>query len=1138
MDTQLQVRATGRKVSLQMNQLRRLTFALLAIVVAVGCSDTLLAQPVLSVTPSSLNFGNVAANSMSPTQTIQISSNQPTGTSVVLSTNQSWIKLSTNVITVNTTASPVSVLVNTQNLAQGSYPGIISVGVSGQGSPQAAVSVSMTVISGSVLSANPSSLSFSAQQGSSVATPSSSTVQIVSTGPLLSYSISAQTLSGGNWLLLGANSGTSGDAGFSVFVNPSGLAAGAYSGNISVQSSSTSDSVQIPVSLTINANAVLSVSPAKPAPFLWQTGTPDPQGLQLNVTSSSGAITFAVAVSPQVAWLVPSAFSGSTPGSILLFPKPVEAALTAGSYTTSVIVTSGSNQVTVPITLIAATHPLIQLSTNTLNFSAPFGSIIPPQAQTVLVTSSNGSPQGFTFASTAAWLTATTTGTNFGASGSGTTSATLTIQTNPSGLPLGASTGTITITPTNGDTYTETITVTLTLTASSGLLAGPQSLLFSYQSGANPPGAQIVSVQSTGQPLLFTVTPTATATSNCPANWLSATSSSPTTPGTVSVTVSVTGMTTGLCSGKVTLTPSTGSPVVLNVTTAVSAANQPELVVSMPPGFGLETAPLGASAYSRSIALTSTNSTPVDFAASTTTPWLGFLGATSGNTPQNLTVAINPSVLGSPGTYTGSITISSATIPNFQFIVPVTLTVTSNVTVTVSPTSLTFSQAQGGPLPSSQTLTLTSAGGTASFTSSIQYSQGNGWLQITPASGPTSGSIQVNILANTLSQGQYTAQIVLSLVGASASSLTIPVTLTIGPAQTLTASPTSLNFSYQITGTAPASQKITLTSTGGPVTFNVGTTATPSGWLNTDIATGTTSGTPPTKTINVTVNPQGLTANTYNGSISITAPGVLANPIVIPVLLVVAAAPVPQPGSILNGSSYVSGAIAPGELISIFAAPGGIIGPSTPATFTINSSGGVDPILAGVRVLFSGNPGTPTYVSSNQINVTVPWEINGFLSTNVVVEFNGVQSAPIPIAVQAQAPGLFTANAQGTAQLSAINEDGTYNGPSGNGIQPAPQGSVISVYGTGGGQTTPPGTTGSITRIPSSPAGLLNITGATATIGGQPATVQFAGAAPGLVTGVFQMNIVVPTGVTGTNVALAISINGTPTTRVTTIAVQ
>ena len=39
-------------------------------------------------------------------------------------------------------------------------------------------------------------------------------------------------------------------------------------------------------------------------------------------------------------------------------------------------------------------------------------------------------------------------------------------------------------------------------------------------------------------------------------------------------------------------------------------------------------------------------------------------------------------------------------------------------------------------------------------------------------------------------------------------------------------------------------------------------------------------------------------------------------------------------------------------------------------------------------------------------------------------------------------------------------------------------------------------------------------------------------------TGVLQMNIVVPTGVTGNNVPVTISINGVSTMQVTTIAVQ
>jgi hypothetical protein len=46
------------------------------------------------------------------------------------------------------------------------------------------------------------------------------------------------------------------------------------------------------------------------------------------------------------------------------------------------------------------------------------------------------------------------------------------------------------VTPTNGDNYTETIAVTFSVTAAWVLEAGPQNLLFSYQMGQNPPGAQ------------------------------------------------------------------------------------------------------------------------------------------------------------------------------------------------------------------------------------------------------------------------------------------------------------------------------------------------------------------------------------------------------------------------------------------------------------------------------------------------------------------------------------------------------------------------------------------------------------------------------------------------------------------------
>jgi uncharacterized protein (TIGR03437 family) len=63
----------------------------------------------------------------------------------------------------------------------------------------------------------------------------------------------------------------------------------------------------------------------------------------------------------------------------------------------------------------------------------------------------------------------------------------------------------------------------------------------------------------------------------------------------------------------------------------------------------------------------------------------------------------------------------------------------------------------------------------------------------------------------------------------------------------------------------------------------------------------------------------------------------------------------------------------------------------------------------------------------------------------------------------------------------------------------------------------------------------------TATIGGKPATVVFAGAAPGDVTGVVQFNIQIPTGVSGSSLPLVLTITGPATSQSqtgATIAVQ
>lgn len=324
--------------------------------------------------------------------------------------------------------------------------------------------------------------------------------------------------------------------------------------------------------------------------------------------------------------------------------------------------------------------------------------------------------------------------------------------------------------------------------------------------------------------------------------------------------------------------------------------------------------------------------------------------------------------------------------------------------------------------------------------------------------------------------------------------------------------------------------------------FTVGTTSG-GGWLVADVASGTTPANGNPKVVNISVDPskipvQDPPGGALQGAVTISAPGVLANAAIVNVTLNISAAPVPQPATISTSAvSNGFGAIAPGELITI---KGTNLGPATPAFFKVNAQGTVDSTLAGVQVTFNGTAGTPTYVSAAQINVIVPWEAAAFSSVSMIVSFNQIQSAPFTLQVTAVAPGVYTQNATGAGQAAAVNLSPTaasaYNGPFGSTypgtsipLAPAAQGSFISIFLAGCGPTNPNSVTGAI--YPTNQ--LFPLRGwtegsnvVTASIGGQPAHVQFAGGAPTLLSGVCQINLQVPIGVSGNALAVGISING------------
>jgi len=200
--------------------------------------------------------------------------------------------------------------------------------------------------------------------------------------------------------------------------------------------------------------------------------------------------------------------------------------------------------------------------------------------------------------------------------------------------------------------------------------------------------------------------------------------------------------------------------------------------------------------------------------------------------------------------------------------------------------------------------------------------------------------------------------------------------------------------------------------------------------------------------------------------------------------------PPPAPITVVNAASLASGAIAPGEIITVF-------GSGFDATQT--------------QLLFDGAAATLFYTSATQINALAPASLSANSSSMVSVVVNGTSVAQSSTPVASAAPGIFTI-ASGTGQAAANNQDGSLNSAS----NPALRGSVVSIYATGQGSGT-----GTVTL----------------TIGGYPAQLWFAGPAPGF-AGLMQINAQIPGGFLAPGVQpVLLSIGGATSQAGVTIAI-
>jgi uncharacterized protein (TIGR03437 family) len=209
---------------------------------------------------------------------------------------------------------------------------------------------------------------------------------------------------------------------------------------------------------------------------------------------------------------------------------------------------------------------------------------------------------------------------------------------------------------------------------------------------------------------------------------------------------------------------------------------------------------------------------------------------------------------------------------------------------------------------------------------------------------------------------------------------------------------------------------------------------------------------------------------------------------------------------VLNGASFLAG-MAPGTFISIFGenlAPierswdGAIQGTALPSQ------------LEGVSVTVGGKPAFLAFMRPNpaQLNVLLPTDdMTGSVEVKVTTPGG---SATAQAVIETHAPAFFLRDPENRRYVAATHADGAVVGKTGliTGAvnRPAQPGQEIVLWGTGFGPTAERVPSG---RVVDRPYPIADPSMLRVMIGGTQATVNFAGVT---IAGVYQVNAVVPSG--------------------------
>lgn len=714
--------------------------------------------------------------------------------------------------------------------------------------------------------------------------------------------------------------------------------------------------------------------------------------------------------------------------------------------------------------------------------------------------------------------------------------ASINLRVDPTGLAEGTVRGTVRVNCGAARTPERTVAVALNVKSAESprMVVDSEAVNISIVAGTETVERQLA-VRNAGSGSLNVVV--AASTGGAGGDWLAATAPDSVTgsqAGTVGVVCRTAQLAPGTYTGTVSIQANGGDPVPVPIRLTVNPA--PGKIALSHAGLTFTAVAGGGTPLAQELVVQNAGQGLMFWSAKSNTTaggdWLRTTeasgrssSAASSGAPTG--VAVNPAGLG-PGTYYGRVQVSAEGAANSPQTVSVVLNVlepTANPGPEVQPTALTFT-AQAAGNPGAQVVQIANLTDRPISYISSRTSTGGSWINVVPANATLAPREQIRLVVqpdlSSTGTGVHTGALDLRFDDGSTRRIDLMAVVPEGlytfgeKGSRFQAGCTASRLLFQLT----SGQSPIRTRAGQPLNVEAriqddcGRAVEPGSGssVSLDVVTGEkggplsySSGGRWTRTFQARSSSPGTKVKAFVTVFSVQANNKILKdqfPVEFEIQASGGAVPLIEPGALRNAASLQAFApVAPGMLITL---KGQELG-NNPGTVAESAPLPVE--LGTTEVRLGDRPLRLLYVSSDQVNAQVPFDITAETEHQVQVRRGEALSVPEQFVVSSAQPAIFTENQAGTGQAVAVVASTGQLGA--NSASPVKVGDILTVFATGLGRVSPEIEAGAPAPMDQL---VTTVNPVEVTVGGVAAQVLFAGLQPGAVAR-YQINFAIPEGV-------------------------